>query len=172
MAQIAAEISVIEPPTEEPSRQATKVLQEVMLFHDKKAKFIITQIIKALKEDKKQRGDLMALMYKKFAEATAISVDCANKLAPYQSAKLSSIEVKSQVEHRYVLRAPSQAKSNEDWFTQIGNIPEQPKFIIDVETDTKQHPRLIKEEIEDAEELIYIADEDDSEQEDYTGIDI
>ena len=44
-----AAVERIEPP-EELSRQATKVLQEAMMFHDKKAKYIITQIIKLLKE--------------------------------------------------------------------------------------------------------------------------
>lgn len=162
-----AAIENTEPP-EELSRHATKVLQEAMIFHDKKAKFIITQIIKLLKEDKKQRGDLMALMYKKFSEATAIAIDCANKLAPYESAKLSSIEVKTQIEHRFVLRAPSQAKNNEDWFSQIGTIPEPPTLFI-ASKIAPQHIQLIKEDIEDAEELIYT---DDENQEEYTGQEI
>lgn len=41
-------------------------------------------------------------------------------LAPYQSAKLESIEVKSHVEHRYVMRSPAPVKNIDDWKQMTG----------------------------------------------------
>ena len=37
-------------------------------------------------------------------------IDVASKLAPYEHAKLQSVEVKAKVEHRFVVRAPQPIK--------------------------------------------------------------
>ena len=44
----------------------------------------------------------------------------ASKLAPYTHPKLEAIEVKSEVEHRFVIRAPNQIASVDEWVKQTG----------------------------------------------------
>lgn len=91
-----------------------------MHFHQTVAKEIIIEIVMALKAQGSIRGDLIALMYKKYSECTEIVIKCAEKLAPYESAKLQSLEVKNTHEHRFVLRAPEQASSTGEWMKQVG----------------------------------------------------
>lgn len=98
---------------------ATEILRDVMHFNQLQAMELIAEILAVMKTNNSNRGDLAAMLFKKYAESTELVVKCAEKLAPYESARLQSIEVKSEVEHRFVIRAPEVAKSSEEWFKQV-----------------------------------------------------
>lgn len=53
--------------------------------------------------------------YSEMVKASERAIDCAHKLAPYEHAKLESMEVKQTIEHRMVMRAPTKIKSVEEW---------------------------------------------------------
>lgn len=53
--------------------------------------------------------------YNEMVKASERAIDCAHKLAPYEHAKLESMEVKQTIEHRMVMRAPTKIKSVEEW---------------------------------------------------------
>jgi len=100
---------------------AVDILREIMHFHQTNAKEIMLDIIMRLKASDKSRGDLLAMMYKKWSESTEIVIKCAEKLAPFESPKLQSLEVNNNHTIRYVLRAPEQAESTNAWIKQVGN---------------------------------------------------
>lgn len=100
------------------SRKPRDVLRDMMIFYDTQAKDIIADIIIRLREDQQHaRGcaaDLKA-MYNRFSEAAEIAIRCAEKLAPYEHPKLESIEVKKELTHRFVLRAPAPVVDITGW---------------------------------------------------------
>lgn len=98
------------------TRRPRDVLRDTMLFYDTQAKDIIADIILRLKEEQ-MRGTAseLALMYKKFSECTQIAIDCASKLAPYEHPKLESIEVRKELTHRFVIRAPTVMPDEKEW---------------------------------------------------------
>lgn len=97
--------------------RAVEVLEQQMNYYHFEAEGIIAQIILILKEDKKPRGDMLALMYKKFEQCAEKARECAAKLAPYQSPRLESIETKTEVEHRFVVRIPNKYENSQEWLT-------------------------------------------------------
>lgn len=100
------------------SRKPRDVLRDTMHFYDKTAKDIITDIILRLKEENgRGTGSELAMMYKRFHECTDIAIRCAEKLAPYEHPKLESIEVKKELTHRFVLRAPPATIDTKEWLT-------------------------------------------------------
>ena len=99
-------------------RKPRDVLRDIMHFYDKQAKDIITDIILRLSEHStKGTASELALMYKKFTECTDIAIRCAEKLAPYEHPKLESIEVKKELTHRFVLRAPTPIIDVNEWLS-------------------------------------------------------
>jgi hypothetical protein len=102
-----------------PVDKATDVLYTKMHVYDKEAKEILSFLIEQIK---KQNANSSALksMYQLMQKADDIAIDCAHKLAPYQDAKLATIEVRNKIEHRFVLRAPKQIESVESWMKQTG----------------------------------------------------
>lgn len=106
--------------TEEVDNRSPKtVLQDKMLFYDEVARGILEKIVEALKADARPRGDLLAMMYKKMNECDKIAIECAEKLAPYKHAKLSSIEVKKDIVHRFVIRTPTVIENQDKWMKTI-----------------------------------------------------
>ncbi len=95
-----------------------------MVFYDKKAKELYQEVRKVLKSDTATvRGDLMAQMIKHMQKANDICIECAAKLAPYQSARLQSMEVKKNVTHRFVIQAPKQAEDSQQWLQSVNSDP-------------------------------------------------
>lgn len=89
------------------------------MFYDTKAKQLYAEVRKVLKEDNAAaRGDLMAQMIKHMQKANDICIECAAKLAPYQSARLQSMEVKKNVTHRFVIQAPKPAETSASWLAE------------------------------------------------------
>lgn len=101
------------------TRKGADVLHEKMVFYSNKANKILVEIIKALKDSNASAPELL-MAYKLLKETDMLAIDCATKLAPYQTPKLESIETKQKIEHRYVLRAPPQMKSTEEWVKAVG----------------------------------------------------
>ena len=99
--------------------RAVDVLYNKMVFYNQEANEMGLKIWELLKQGDKARGDKLADMYKAMMRINDLAIECATKLAPYQSAKLESVEVKKTVEHRYVIRAPAQLKSVQDWSQQV-----------------------------------------------------
>lgn len=103
-------------------RAATQVLYEKMVFYDKRAVRLYSDIRKKLKQDadngEPSRGDIMAQMIKYMNAANDVCIECAAKLAPYQSPKLQSMEVNKKVTHRFVIQAPKQVESSQEWLSQ------------------------------------------------------
>lgn len=101
------------------TRKGADVLHEKMVFYSNKARRLLEEIIKALKDNNASAAELL-MAYKLLKETDLLAIDCATKLAPYQTPKLESIETKQKIEHRYVLRAPAQFKNTDDWMKAVG----------------------------------------------------
>jgi len=94
--------------------KATDVLYQKMHSYNTEAKKILTYLIEQVKEQNKNSPALKAL-YQLMDKADSIVIDCAHKLAPYQTPKLESIEVRNKIEHKFVLRAPKAVHNLEEW---------------------------------------------------------
>lgn len=94
--------------------QAVDVLHRKMHVYDKEAKEILTYLISEMKAQNKNSPALKSL-YQMMSKADEVAIECAAKLAPYQTAKLESIEVKSKIQHSFVIRAPQRIANLEDW---------------------------------------------------------
>lgn len=102
-----------------PALKATDVLYTKMHTYNKEAKEILNYLITEIKNNNKNSPALKQL-YLLMQKADDIVIDCAHKLAPYQTPKLESIEVKSRIEHKFVIRSPQQVKSVEEWMKVTG----------------------------------------------------
>ena len=96
------------------------VLYEELSFYRDKANKIGNQIGELLKTSDKSHGDLLFQLYKLMLKNKEMLVDVAAKLAPYEHAKLESVEVKSTIEHRFVIRAPQQIVDKSKWLEACG----------------------------------------------------
>lgn len=103
---------VADDPVDQDS--AVAVLKQQMIWHRDQSAEICQKIIDKLKENN-ARGDLIAMMYKYMSEANKIVIDCAAKLAPYESPRLESIEVKKTITNRFVIQAPRAFDNNDTW---------------------------------------------------------
>ena len=144
------------------NRTSTEVLREIMLFHDTKAKIIILDIVNRLNDLEKSRGDLLAMMYKKYSETVQIVIDCAAKLAPYEKPRLQAVEVKSTVEHRFVLRAPEQASNSNTWLQQVqSGTPIELKAYDHTENQIEQQASNNNEDDQEVTDLIEIDEQEE-----------
>lgn len=101
------------------TNKAVDILYKKMMFYDTSAMLMAKDICELLKDSAKARGDKLAEMFKHMMRFNDICIDCASKLAPYQSAKLESVEIKKKVEHSFVIRAPVAAPSSSKWLEQV-----------------------------------------------------
>jgi hypothetical protein len=109
---------VVRAITQRPLR-ATDVLYHKMHVYNNEAKAILKILIDRTKTVN-TASPVLRELYLLMRKADDIAIDCAHKLAPYQSPKLESIEVKNRVEHRFVLRAPKPIASVDEWTKQTG----------------------------------------------------
>ena len=56
-------------------------------------------------------------MYKHMAEAKKLAIDCASKLAPYESPRLEAIEVKQKTVTKFVIESPTAIKDQSQWLS-------------------------------------------------------
>lgn len=130
-----------------------------MNFYDSRAMTMATQIYQSLKDSPKNMGDKQADMFKAMMRFNDIVIECAAKLAPYQSSKLDTIEIKHKVEHRYVIAAPKLINNSKDWLTNVNEEAKMlpsPQKVIDnskkelaaqeIKRDPVEEAQVIKEE--------------------------
>lgn len=106
-----------------------EVLYDEMIFYHQKAVPMGNEIARIIKEGGKARGDLLFELFKIMCENKKMAVEVASKLAPYEHAKLQSLEVKSTSEHRFVIRAPERLESSEVWLKSAGKENTEPLTI-------------------------------------------
>lgn len=139
--------------------RAIDVLYQKMNFYSERAETMALEIYKILKEDPKPRGDKLADMYKAMMRLNEIAIECAAKLAPYQSAKLESIEVKKTVEHRYVIAAPKPVDNSANWLMQVDQeaklLPSPQKVVAEDKQKAFNIPKFEEAEIIPTEEENY-----------------
>lgn len=137
---------------------SAKAVMEQMLSHElPQFQILIRKIIEAIKDaglaSTAVKGYVSDLM-----KSEDLKLDLCSKLAPYQSAKLESIEVKSQVEHRMVMRAPARIESVSDWakitgaeIGEVNKVIEKKKIMPPAPSihdfDSEEDERLTQEEL-------------------------
>jgi len=127
-------------------RLARDVLYDGMVNFESRAKNILQVMIETVKG--KANYAELKILYQEFRKCQELAADYAHKLAPYQSPKLESIEVKSQVEHRYVMRVPHQMKSTNEWIKATGASKVSLEEMTKVSHD-KSHPSTVETDIEE-----------------------
>lgn len=120
------------------------VLYEELIFYRDKANLLGNEIARILKEGNKSQGDLLYKLYKLMLDNKSMLIEIAAKLAPYEHAKLESVEVKATVEHRFVIRVPEKAKDTKAWLENCGQEVQAP-ILVDHKAST-----LSKAHVEDA----------------------
>ena len=100
--------------------RATDVLYDKMVYHDTKSREILVELHNHYNTSDKAQYDKVKQIIIELRRVDELVIDCAQKLAPYQSPKLESIEVKSKHEHRYVMRTPNQIKTVDEWASLTG----------------------------------------------------
>jgi hypothetical protein len=109
--------------TEAPDKQdkpplAREVIEDLMIMWRKKIPPIVHLMIE---NATKQGKPIEALkLFNNLKEASEHALDAAAKLLPVQTPKLESIQVKSEVEHKFVIRAPAQMLDVDEWAKQTG----------------------------------------------------
>jgi ribosomal 50S subunit-recycling heat shock protein len=99
---------------------AKDMIYEKMIVYNTKAREILAFLIENYKKSDKAQFEKLKQLYIQMRQCDEIVIDCAHKLAPYQSPKLESVEVRSKVEHRYVMQVPQPMKSAADWMKMTG----------------------------------------------------
>ena len=91
-----------------------------MHTYNNEAKQVLNVLITQIKELPTGNHAQLKSLYTLMEKADQIVIDCAHKLAPYQSPKLESIEVKGKVDHRYVIRTPQPMSTINEWMKHTG----------------------------------------------------
>lgn len=113
---MAKEINLDDITDPEKKSQAVALLEEAMLFWRGEGQKLIKQLIKAV-EDKEIR--LAVQLAKTWKGVDDRWIDIAAKIAPYQTAKLSSIEVNKTEVKRFVIAAPPLVPNKKDWLEKV-----------------------------------------------------
>jgi hypothetical protein len=120
------------------------VLYEQMCIHHFQAKSVIRSMLDLVREDPKANFAVMKDLLAKMRQCGEVAIDCAAKIAPYQTPKLETLEVKSKVEHKFVIEAPQPVASVTDWAKLTGA-----KLAKINKTETKRVLQPIKPSIHD-----------------------
>jgi len=91
------------------------VLQQKMAYYDKRARKVAGAIIHLIKQQDKNRADLLVMLHRDMMKFDVLAIDCATRLAPYTHAKLQSMEIKREETHTFVVRVPEVVKNTTDW---------------------------------------------------------
>ena len=104
---------------EKPEKLSAK---EVLEQHLELLNNRVPPIVKKMISNSREQGSpIEALkLFNALKDLTTQICDVAHKLAPYQSPKMESVEIKSQVEHRYVIRAPEPILNVQAWLKKTG----------------------------------------------------
>lgn len=142
--------------------KAVDILYENMVFYNHKASELIVQIMEIINTGKIARGDLLVQLTKMQNKYKELAIDCAGKLAPYQTPRLESVEVKKTTVHRFVIKAPNVITDTSKWFKAIG-VPQlaPPTDTRGIEAPLNNHqiPDLEVIDKNNGEELFQLMDE-------------
>ncbi len=130
---------------------ATDVLYRKMHTYDKEAKGILTFLIERIKAEGVESVAHLKSLYVLMEKCDERAIECASKLAPYQTPKLESIEVKGKIDHRYVLRAPQTMKSVSEWMKHTGAERLKVESLMNKETVKQTIAKTIHDFTEDEE---------------------
>lgn len=97
--------------------KAVDLLYEGMIFWHEEGIKIISEIKRRLQDSGNGKDALaLAKIWKGYEDRW---YEIASRLAPYQSAKLSSIEVKGGTVTKYIVEVPRRAKDAKEWLEQV-----------------------------------------------------
>jgi hypothetical protein len=102
-----------------PMTKATDVLYRKMVAYNTEATAILEYLTEVMRQTNPNSVEMVRL-YNLMIKKDETVIDCAHKLAPYQTPKLESVEVKSRIEHKFVIKAPNHMSSVEDWAKKTG----------------------------------------------------
>jgi hypothetical protein len=139
------------PPVPEPLLTPKEVLFEQMYFFRDKASDMGLRIAEYLKTEG-GRGLELVQLYKHMTLLRKELVDIAHKLAPFEHAKLESVEVKSEVEHRFVVRSPPTSPDVGSFMKLVGKPYEVPILT--------EHTRSVADTSSRASEDVFVESED------------
>lgn len=134
-----------EQPRAPTDNAAVTTLRDQMIFYRDQAEELCFRIMEALKSSG-ARPDLMAVMYKHMTEARKTAIDCAAKLAPYESPRLESIEVNKKTVIQHVIKAPTAISNTDDW---LENAKTELKLLSHARQEHNKIIELKAREIED-----------------------
>ena len=110
------------PPEKEPPEELTP--RQVLHYHMEEAHLRSIEVkellLKKLKQDKVASPMEILRIVQKYGDNVERAIETASKLAPYYHPKLEAIEVKSEVQHKFVIRAPDQITNVDEWLKQTG----------------------------------------------------
>ena len=92
-----------------------EVLYDEMVFFRDKAIILGNKIASLLRAEGTPRGVELFQLFKLMVENKERLVDIATKLAPYEHAKLASLDVKQETTVNFVIRAPAVVANTNDW---------------------------------------------------------
>jgi hypothetical protein len=119
-------------------RKAIDVLYQKMMFYHEKAAPLYNRILDLLNEG--ANGALIVALNKDMHNYNKITIDCAKELAPFQTPRLQSVEVKSKHEHRFVIKVPTQNLETNQWLEHADKVIKSlpaPPTIREEETEIK-----------------------------------
>ena len=99
--------------------KATDILYNKMMFYNNKASVITEALIQIVQSQQQARGDLLIQLHRDLHRFNDIVIDCASKLAPYQSPKKESVEVRNEYVHKFVIAAPKTIVSKDKWLDTV-----------------------------------------------------
>lgn len=89
------------------------------MFYNNKATLISEALINWVENQQQARGDWLIQLNRDLHKFNEIVIECAAKLAPYQSPKLESVEVRNEHVHRFVMLAPKAIQSRDKWLESV-----------------------------------------------------
>lgn len=117
-----------------------EVLQDQLEYLNQTSVSLAHEIARKLKEE--GQGLALAQLYHDAVATRKQLIDIANKLIPYRAPRLESVEVKSQVEHRYVVFSPEPIRTIDSFLNAVGKEKLDPIIVnnaprqIDLRVDT------------------------------------
>lgn len=120
-------------------RKATDFLYEQMLFWENEGKKLVSKVYDLVYS---RSGIEASRLLREFSDINNRAIDVAAKLAPYQSAKRASIDVKTTNVKQFVIVAPRVINSADDWYRTIQKdqklLPKPIKAIDSYSSDQKE----------------------------------
>lgn len=123
-----------------------------VVFYDTRANKLLSHTYYAVKE---QNAVLAGELLRDMGKIHDRLADFANKVLPYISPRLQSLEINKKVTKRYVMRVPSQIKNTAKWLDKVKEEQKQiPKFDVNKALQSAEDA----EEIEFNDDLDYEID--------------